>query len=701
MSPLATTLSELEVQFYSRYDWCLNVFPTVAQMAEHLCGELEALDQVAPDWRRGEVHLNLFLLTCGIADAVDDDLLGRGYDFSKAAAVAPVIHPAVRLAEYFPGRKVVTVREAPAFNTQLERMSDLRFHSRVKRVCEVELQTAAGPVETRYILAKGVGWGRLSYHAFLLSARLGQFVPPVLGLREGILFTEWLPAGELPVQDRETSIRCAADYLAARAKLLRLEEDPTLAMSQDRRHQGLERLSSLLARAYGWKHAAALRRPAVQRQLVRSVDHVPTLIDGKMHLSEWIRSGSTFRKTDFEHDGMGKTELNVTDPAYDLADTILGWGLSEPEEYLLIARYRECSGDDTVERRLFLYKLLAGAWSMARAIDLLEDGRLLHRHDELNRRYLEALRFLVLQTTPYCAGLCRRPARAAWTSPLAVLNVDGVLDKQIFGFPSRTAAGIEAVSLLHNHGVRIALNTARSVSVLQAYCRAYGFVGGVAEYGSYVWDGVKDRERVLVGKESLREIGALRDALIAIPGVHLDDDYRYSIRAFVYEKGAAVPLPSTLIRGLVATLKLERLTWHQHFTYTMVTAAETDKGRGLDVLLDLADRPNTEPLAIGDSEPDLSLSRRASRSFAPAQIPCRQAAKLAGCRIASRAYQPGFLESVQSIIHPKGSRPNCKASSRLPANDLFAKLPILADRSRPALLLRALLVPMALRAFAQ
>ncbi len=938
LSPLVTRLVESEAQFYSRYDWCLNVFPTVAQMAEHLRGELEALGHVPPDWRKGEIHLNLFLLTCGIADAVDDYLLGRGYDFSKAAAVAPILRPAVRfadcvlefrqrirglrlrslrrwrsdleasamglaqrllgignpvaeladlgpllarlrwlpsslqntrvriaaafrsqdlshhdvvalgrklvdafparhrplllvglrtagsyfvpllrayldsegfrqvetvtlrpkrgippwervrltrlaaggglgvlvdepvnsgstlakcvsllnncgfstqslvalfpvhpsrrtwssdfhppipvlplepeewykphalappivearLAEYFPGQKVVAVREATGFNTQLERMSDLRFHSRVKRVYEVDLQTAAGPVQTRYVLAKGVGWGWLSYHAFLVSARLGRFLPPVLGLREGVLFTEWLPAGELSGQDRETSIQWVADYLATRAKLLRLGEDPTPAMCQDGRHQGLERLSSLLARAYGWQHAAALRRPAVEWQLALSMDHVPSLIDGRMHPSEWIRSGSSLRKTDFEHHGMGKTELNVTDPAYDLADTMLGWGLSQPEEDLLIARYRECSGDDTVEHRLFLYKLLAGAWSMARAIDLLEDDRLLNRHDELNRRYLEALRFLVLQTTRYCAGFCDRPARAAWTSPLAVLDVDGVLDKQIFGFPSTTAAGIKAVSLLHNHGVGIALNTARSVPALQAYCHAYGFVGGVAEYGSYVWDGVKDRERVLVGEESLREIGALRDALIAIPGVHLDDEYRYSIRAFVYEKGATLPLPTALIRGLVAELKLERLTWHQHFTDSMVTAAETDKGLGLDVLLDLADCPDTELLAIGDSGPDLLMFRRASRSFAPAQIPCRQAARLAGCRIASRSYQPGFLESAHFMIHPTGRRClTCQTSSRLRTGDLFSTLLILADRSRPGLLLRALLDPRAVKVFAQ
>ena len=29
-----------------------------------------------------------------------------------------------------------------------------------------------------------------------------------------------------------------------------------------------------------------------------------------------------------------------------------------------------------------------------------------------------------------------------WRSPLVVMDIDGVLDKQIFGFPSTTAAGV-------------------------------------------------------------------------------------------------------------------------------------------------------------------------------------------------------------------------------------------------------------------
>jgi len=50
---------------------------------------------------------------------------------------------------------------------------------------------------------------------------------------------------------------------------------------------------------------------------------VPTLIDGRMQRAEWVAGPQGLLKTDYEHHGMGKEELNVVDPAYDLADTIL------------------------------------------------------------------------------------------------------------------------------------------------------------------------------------------------------------------------------------------------------------------------------------------------------------------------------------------------------------------------------------------
>jgi hypothetical protein len=75
---------------------------------------------------------------------------------------------------------------------------------------------------------------------------------------------------------------------------------------------------------------------------------------------------------------------------------------------------------------------------------------------------------------------------------------------------------------------------------------------------------------------------------------------------------------------------------------------------------------------------------------------------LIGCRIADRSYQPGLLRIVRSIVHPGGDRcDRCRSVDppRPRGNDLFWELLQAADRPWPALLLRALFDPMALKAF--
>ena len=58
------------------------------------------------------------------------------------------------------------------------------------------METPEGEKQTKYVLAKSVGWGWLGYHAFLIGHRLSEYVPPVLGLRDGVLYSEWTPQPE-------------------------------------------------------------------------------------------------------------------------------------------------------------------------------------------------------------------------------------------------------------------------------------------------------------------------------------------------------------------------------------------------------------------------------------------------------------------------------------------------------------------------
>jgi hydroxymethylpyrimidine pyrophosphatase-like HAD family hydrolase len=613
-----------------------------------------------------------------------------------------------RLREYFFDRgytkvQLVDSRAADQFNRGFQSSSDDGFHTRLKRVYEVELRTDSGQYETRFVLAKSVGWGWFSYHAFLLARDLAPFVPPTLGLRDGILYTEWLQANATPgaaEPGREQLVEMAASYVAARVRHAGLPEDPSPVLNRENRHIGFERLTSLLCKAYGWNISRALRRARIRHELSRRPSPRPTLIDGRMRTCEWVRDAVSWRKVDFEQHGMGKHQLSVTDPAYDLADFILHWQLSQEEEGKLVARYRDESRDEGVSRRLFLYKVLAATHSMDRALTGLGSARLLHRHQEFNRLYVEARTFLTIQTMRISAARVFKPRAAMravrWGNPLVVLDIDGVLDKQIFGYPSTTASGIAALSLLHSHDQPVVFNTARHANQMKEYCLAYGCAGGVAEYGSYAWDATTNKEQVLVSDESRKELERLREHLRRTPGVFLNDDYRYSIQAYIYEKGVTVPVPSSLVRNLMAELKTERLRFHQTYTDTAVTAKEADKGHGLDALLQLAGFSGLHTIAVGDSEPDLPMFRVASQSFAPANISCPSLATLLRCHIVDKGYQPGLLQIARSVLHPRGDRcQQCEIDTNANENDLFFHLLQVADETRAKRLIRALLDPMA------
>ena len=97
--PLHGELLDAEWDFYRRYAWCLNAFPTVHEVVGHLCRELDALGQVEEDWQRAEIMTNVFLLSCAVTDTVDDYLLGESYDFSRVAVVVPLLGPGVRMVE--------------------------------------------------------------------------------------------------------------------------------------------------------------------------------------------------------------------------------------------------------------------------------------------------------------------------------------------------------------------------------------------------------------------------------------------------------------------------------------------------------------------------------------------------------------------------------------------------------------------------
>ena len=615
-----------------------------------------------------------------------------------------------RLAEYFGAQdfdrvNVVDSARAAELNDRLSHASADERGARLKRIFEVHLQRGRNQRQVLYVLAKSVGWGWLGYHAFLAGHRLSDHVPPILGLRDGILYMEWVPQDALSATELargKAQPERIAEYVAARAQRLQLPSAP--GANLQRQDNGVRVLGKVLSRAYGAFGINVLVQSRLERDLRRRPCLPPTLIDGKMQRTEWIAGSRGPLKTDFEHHGMGKEELNVADPAYDLAETILDWDMSREEERRLLRRYVEQSGDSQVEQRMFMHKLLAGLWAMKQAREhMFAKAHATERQQDFHRRFIRAWHFLTVEAARHCGSACLPSDTLRWRAPLVALDIDGVVDQRVFGFPCTTAAGIEALSLLRSHGFSVAVNSARSVAEVQAYCEAYGLAGAVAEHGGYVWDAVRGRGRALLDAETLRQLDELRQALRQIPGVFLDDRHRYSVRAFTYldkprglvstlvktirsseiGDGALAPLPTLLMNHLMTDRGLDRLSFHHTSIDTTVVAKDVDKGSGLVALRDWVLGAQAETIAVGDQERDLTAFRVATRSFAPANIGCAREARLLGCRIAGRSYQQGLLEIVRSLVAESGrqDRSGGDVPLRLAASDdVFTDALRAADR---------------------
>jgi hydroxymethylpyrimidine pyrophosphatase-like HAD family hydrolase len=584
-----------------------------------------------------------------------------------------------RLAEYFRAQgfddvRVVESSRVAALNAWLDDASPDARGERLKRIFEIHLERGRDRREIRHVLAKSVGWGWLGYHAFLAGQRLSGHVPPILGLRDGILYAEWIAQDELSAAARERGTaqpEAIAAYVAARVRHLGLRGGSAISANLQRQDNGIRVLGKMLSRAHGSFGINMLMQSRVERRLRRRACPVPTLIDGKMQRPEWIVGPNGPLKTDFEHHGLGKEELNVADPAYDLAAAILDWRMSRDEERRLIQRYIEASGDTDVAKRLFMQKLLAGLWAMKQAREhMFAKQHTIERQQALHQRFMAAWHFLTVEAARYCGGLLPPTDKPQWRTPLIALDIDGVIDRRVFGFPHTTVAGVAALSLLRRHGFSVTANSARSEAELKAYCEAYGLAGGVAEHGGYIWDAVRGRGRGLLVAETMRQLDELRKALRQVPGVFLDERHNYSIRAFTYldkprglfatvlktlrssdiGDGALAPLPTLLMNHLMADLGLDRLSFHHTSIDTTVVAKETDKGSGLVALRDWVLGPDAETVAAGDQEPDLAAFGVATRSFAPANIGCAREARLLGCKIMPGSNQPGLLEIARALV---------------------------------------------------
>jgi hydroxymethylpyrimidine pyrophosphatase-like HAD family hydrolase len=410
---------------------------------------------------------------------------------------------------------------------------------------------------------------------------------------------------------------------------------------------------------------------------------------------EWVEGSAGLVKVDYEQHNFGGAELDAVDPALDLAGAIFEFSLSAREERELLRAYASASGDARVSERLLLYHLVYGVLTMSRASGMLARDESPEQHLDAHQRRLAARDALVYRMSRFCGGFLSRRGAARWSDRLFFLDVDGVFDRPLLGFPHTTPSGLAALELLDAHGVSVVLNTGRGVDHVRDYCRSYGLAGGLAEFGSVFLDAVNRREVSLLSPRGAAQLVLFRDAVKRLPGTFVDRGYRYSVRVFRYDRGSTTCLPASEVEALLERCGGDALTIHASTECTHVSAAGTGKGEGARALARILKAPCEPEAAIGDSDADREMLLATRFAYVPANgsSGMRELTRSGRARRMRHAYQRGLLDAVQDLLVDRsmdGDRIASRTHRDGAAGDLVLDLLRAADRSRTSQTLAAL-----------
>ena len=546
--------------------------------------------------------------------------------------------------------------ELDAANSRLASHYADGLHVRLKRVLQIRFCASGRRPVTKRVLAKSVGWGWLGYHACIAGERLSGFVPPLIGLRDGLLFMDWVgPLHAHPDQpDTERVLEVLPDYLAARVQGLRLRGDTEFAW-RGRRWTGWHVLLAALGRPYG-PYLRWLKTGVLRAEAGKYFTATPALTDGRMTWNNWVGDHTGLYKIDFEHHNFGGGEQDIVDTAYDLASAIYEFDLSEAEERALLERYLANTGDLTIHQRLPLYKILCGLLAMKAALYGIGWISSPERRQFWNQRYLSAQDFLTFHMARY--GASRLPSSAApgWTQRLLFLDIDGVLDWGYLGFPLMTPAGLLSLHALKASGYSPVLNTGRSTQHVREYCRIYGLPGGVAEYGSVFVDAIRGVELPLVYGEAREQLRECRDRLRELPGVFANPGYEYAVRAYRFGAHGPTGLPAAEIREFLEKHRFDRLAFLAGPADSCLGQMGVNKGTAMRAVKQYVGVGRHPIAAMGDSAADLEMLKEADIAYIPANhaSELRQLRGLRECRALNQRLQRGLLAAVEDLIRRQG-----------------------------------------------
>ena len=484
------------------------------------------------------------------------------------------------------------------------------------------------------MIAEGTGLGYFGRHAAAVAAALPAMVPRVLGFSDGVLLRERARDQHPAAASPET----IADYVTTRQRALRLPADRSLLI--DGQEPVWEIGARILSRTLG-RLGTPLRPLLIDpilRELLRAES--PCVVDGRMLPWLWSSDG----KTGFDDGCFSHLDLASADAVYDLAGAAL---FAPTTEDRLIARYEEATGERITPARWCVYKLVH-AWNVQR-LQRTGLGAELADLDPIRAQDQAVQQFL---GTMFLGDLNDEPE-----GPWCVLDIDGVLESDLLGFPMSSPAGALALRALRAHGYRVLLATGRSLPEVRDRCAAYRLPGGVAEYGAVIYDAASDESTPLPPEHD----GTLAATIRALPSTDIDPRYRHCVRAFHRSShGNRTALDPGTVHDLVT----------QHPTYTPVPGdAQTDflpagldklQGiRALTGLLDDADVPLA--LAVGDTHTDVAMLCAARLGLAPGNAR-RPAMRAGGIEVLTRSYQAGLAQAVERLLgHRAGACPACRA----------------------------------------
>lgn len=574
------------------------------------------------------------------------------------------------------GRRVVAVRPVP-----LPVPAQARGHHRA--LFEVRTQDSVSGPQRRLVLAEGVGSGYLAAHRIAAPELVARFSPPVLGLRDGLLYREWLPSsrrlGASAPAEEEQLARVLAEYVSQRRSALPCERDLSLRMGDE--VTAWRVASQILSAGFGrgWPLARVLLTDRAVRRLLRV--RQASVVDGNTDLAQWFRREGpnlALAKPDVGEDRFSNLAAACFDSAFDLAG-VTARGASRRLPGLLRTAFADLTGEAVDEERWLLYELVH-LWGRERT-QPAEAAELRRAGARAVQRYFADV---------YLDGIA-----TAADGPLCVLDLDGVLEGAQFGFPALTPMAALALRSLLAHGYRPVLATGRSLDEAAERCLSYGLTGAVAEYGSVTFRAADGDVQSLLCERETAALQRLRAFLHGLGGVALDPSYGHAIRAFDVRgkrgrSGGRGPLPARQAAEAIALAGggIEAIVGDGQ---TDFVASTIDKGSGLRALAAALGCPQARPcaLAVGDSAADLPLAQLAALACAPRHAD--PALARGGFQIMRSPYQAGLAQAVGRLLgHAPGGCARCRLPPGTPERALTRSLLGIAEEGRAGIVKRGL-----------